>query len=296
MRDQQKLHILGASGFIGRYLFEQFSLANEFITRGFSSRECNLLTYSDVHKTLSKATKNDNLIITAAITRLRDNSYSAMLRNIEMIHNVSRFLLEHPLRHVTYLSTVDIYGVSVKGKIKESLSLNPNDYYSISKVMGEFLLQRVCFRNAIPLAILRLPGVYGPGDNGKSTIWNLVNSAVKNREIIVCGDGKDTRNYVYVRDLYEITRQAIMQKTDRIVNVSSPKSYSIVQIVEMLKRQLPFKVKVTFRPENTRVEERLKHMRLDCSLLEKEFPDLKVTGLKEGICQYISEFLKVTLV
>ncbi len=290
MRYQQKLYILGASGFIGRHLLGQFSLAKEFITKGFSSQECNLLTYADVGKALSKATKNDNLIIAAAITRLRDNSYSAMLKNIEMAHNVSRFLLRRSLGHVTYLSSVDVYGISLKGKIKESIPLNPNDYYSISKATGEFLLKKACFRNSIPLAILRLAGVYGPGDNGKSTLWNLLNSAVKNRKIMIYGDGKDTRNYVYVGDLYEITKAAIMRKTDRVVNISSPESYSIAQIVEMLKRQLPFKVKVTFRSEKRGIEKRLKHMRFDCSLLEKEFPDLKMTKLKDGICQYIADF------
>jgi nucleoside-diphosphate-sugar epimerase len=296
MAHQGKVFILGASGFIGKHLLEQFSLAKEFITRGFSSRECNLLAYAEVRKILSQMNKNDNLIIAAAITRLRDDSYSAMLKNIEMIHNISRFLSRRPLRHVTYLSTVDVYGISVKGKIRESLLVNPYDYYSISKVASEFLLRRTCFRNAIPLAILRLTGVYGPGDNGKSTLWNLLNSAVKNREIFIYGDGKNMRNYLYVRDLYKITRQAIIQKTDRVVNVASPQSYSIVQIIEILKRQLPFKVKVTFRPENVGAEERLKHMRLDCSLLEREFPCLKMTRLKDGICQYISEFLKTAYV
>lgn len=257
MAHQAKVFILGASGFIGRYLFERFSLAKEFITRGFSSWECNLLTYGDVGKILSQTTKNDNLIIATVITRLRDDSYSAMLKNIEMIHNISRFLSRRSLRHVTYLSTIDVYGISVKGKIKESLPVNPYDYYAISKATSEFLLKKICLRNAIPLAILRLTGVYGPGDNEKSTLWSLLNSAVKNREIFIYGDGKNMRNYVYVRNLYEIARAAIMQKTDRIVNVSSPKSYSIVQIVEMLKRQLPFKVKVTFRPEKRGIEERL---------------------------------------
>lgn len=187
----KRIIILGSSGFIGECLFEKFSLLSNLEVEGFSSNDCNLLSMNDVRNALSDMTSDDALIMSSAVTRLKENTFNSMLKNIQMVENVSKVLPEHPVGQFVYLSTVDVYGIYVKNnaRISEKLDLNPNDYYAISKIASEFLLKKECFKKNIPLTILRLTGVYGPGDKGQSTIGAFILSAFKERKVCVYGRG-----------------------------------------------------------------------------------------------------------
>lgn len=289
----EKIAILGASGFIGKRLFDKFSLYRDSEVKGFSSNDCDLLSMNNATDVLSDLTRNDVLVMTSAITRLRENTYDSMLKNIQMVENMSRMLVKHPVGQFVYLSTVDVYGVYVKNvKISEKLEVNPNDYYAISKVIGEFLLKKECATKDIPLAILRLSGVYGPGDNGKSTIGAFIQSVVKERKICIYGNGKDMRDYVYVDDIYKIVNEAIMKKSNRTINVATGRSYSILQVVDMIKSLSPYKFQLEFGPRTIKDEKRIGDMIFDCSLLMEEFPNLQLMELREGISCYISYFLE----
>ena len=290
----ERIIILGASGFIGKRLFDRFSLHRDLEVKGFSSKNCDLLSMNNVTNILSDITSNDVLVMTSAITRLKENTFNSMLKNIQMVENVSKVLVEHPVGQFVYLSTVDVYGIDLKKDVKigEKLELNPNDYYATSKIVGEFLLKKECSKKDIPLTILRLSGVFGPGDKGESTIGALVQSAFKEKKVGIYGDGKDMRDYVYVDDIYKIINEATVRKPNMPINVATGRSYSILQIVDMIKSLSPYKFQVEFRPKVNKGDKRIDDMIFDCSLLTKEFPNLQLTELKEGISCYISYFLK----
>lgn len=289
-----RIVILGASGFIGKWLFDRFSLHTDLEVKGLSSDNCDLLSMHNVINALSDITRNDALVMTSAITRLRENTYNSMLKNIQMVENVSKVLVERSAGQFVFLSTVDVYGIDIKRnvKINEKLELNPNDYYAISKIVGEFLLRKTCAKKDIPLTILRLSGVYGPGDKGKSTIAAFIQSVFQDKKIYIYGDGKDMRDFVYVDDIYKIINEAIVKKLSRTINVATGRSYSILQIVDMIKSLSPYEFQVEFRPKVIKGDKRIEDMIFDCSLLIEEFPNLQLTELKEGISRYISHWLK----
>ncbi len=285
----RRIFILGAGGFIGRHLHSKLSQDDrrERVV-GYTSSECDLLLPNSIRTALSSATEDDVVVMVSAIIRLTENSCDSMFKNIQMAENLSQFLEECPVSHVVFLSTVEVYGsIPDNILIKEDLLPNPDNYYAISKLASEYLLKRTLSRKGIPLTIFRLPGIYGPGDDGKSTINTLVKSAKLNGKITIYGDGSDKRDFVYVNDVCKIVLKAIQNKINLTINVATGKSYSIKDIANMIGKTLDREVFVDFCSDVSSSEKRSKCMMYDTHLLNTVFPDMRLEDMREGIDTYI---------
>jgi len=286
----KRVIVLGASGFVGKYLFDEFSKAKELETIGFSSKELDLLSPRDLMGKLLDVTPGDVLIVAAAITRLKENTFNSMSKNIQMVENIANVIDEHPVGQVVYLSTIDVYGIELERgcKITEQTELAPNDYYAISKLTGEFLLKRMCGQRKIPLAILRLCGVYGPGDIEKSTIGTIVSAALRNKKITIYGDGKNLRDYVYVDDIYRIIRRIVTKRLNVTLNIATGRSYSIFNIAHMVQSLLPHYVSIEFkRKSGKKSVRRVRDLMFDISLFKKNFRGVQLKGIEKGVSDYL---------
>lgn len=286
-----KIIILGSGGFIGSWLLQRFSSDN-FEVFGYSSKECDLLDKEQIAKVLSFITTNDIIIFASCITRIKENNYDSMIKNITMMENLLNFLENHPCKYFIFFSTVEVYGfVQPYEKVSEKLLLAPRDYYSISKATNEYLLNNFCLKKKLPCLILRLPGVYGPGDKGKSTINKLVESAIFDKKITVFGGGSDKRDFVYVDDIYKILNESIKKKINLTLNLATGQSYKISEIASLLGTICKGNFFVEYLHENKAKEKRVKDLVYDVTLLEKSFSEIKLTNLKEGLLLYLNWFL-----
>jgi len=288
-----KIIILGINGFIGNYIWKYLSLLNNYEVVGYSSQDCNLLSSGLIQRKLSDITPDDVIIMTSAITRLKENSFDSMMKNVSMTDNIVKLIGKNRVSCFIFLSTVDVYGlVDSRTIINERLLPNPNDYYALSKLSGEYLLKRVCSSNNIPLLILRLSGIYGSGDHGKSTINKLIESAIIKKEVTIYGDGKDKRDFVYIEDVGEIVKSGIEKRIDITINVATGKSYSITEIVDIIKSccQHDSDFAVKYKPINNFSERRVKDIFYDISLLTSTFHK-KLKDVKVGIPLYLNEYV-----
>ena len=229
------------------------------------------------------------VIFTAAITRTVDNSYSAMISNIAMAHNVCREIGKGNVNHVTFLSTIDVYGIHVKrgSKITESFVPNPNDYYATSKLVSELLLRQASDRSGVPLAVFRLPGIYGIDGPG-STVGQMIQRAKATKKIIVYGEGNNLRDFVYVNDVSKIIRKAVAKKLNNLLNIGTGKSVALGRVASIIRDALPFEVELIYDRRSPRADNRIKDIELDCTKLQTIFPDISMTELSLGVKRYVS--------
>jgi len=284
---KKKIHILGASGFIGNSLYRNFSAENETEVKRYSSQDCNLLFYNSVSLTLPEFNKDDVVIMASSITRLKENSLESMAKNIKMADNVSRFIGNNPPSQFIFLSTADVYGISPTLPINEKLLPNPNDHYAISKLSSEFILKSTCSKKDIPLLTLRLSGMYGNGDDGISTINRLVKSAREGKITLVNG-GVDRRDFVYVDDLYRIIKEGIDKKIDLTVNIATGENHSIREIAELIGFLFSEKISIEYK-ERKEEGNRIGEIRFDTRLLRETFPKIRFMDIKSGLSFYIQE-------
>ena len=292
--NQNKVTILGASGFIGKFLYYKFSSNDQLSVTGYSRNSCDLLSLKNIQSALSSKMDGSAVVLAAAITRHRDNSYGSMIKNIQMVENVCDVISDNPIAHITFLSTVDVYGVNIddKTEIDESFLPAPSDYYSLSKITAELLLKLFCVKRSIPLTILRLPGVYGPGDNFKSTIGLLTKNAFKHGRMILYNSGDNLRDFVYVDDVYKIIKSAIEQRKNVLVNVATGKSISISEIAAIIKELIPLPIEIQHKVIEPGSENRIDNLRLKCKQIADEFPEVSMTDIKKGIIYYINNVKK----
>lgn len=280
--------ILG-SGFIGSHLARTLSDVG-YSYRLVSSAQCDLTDACQVRRALQDCTGNTSIVMTACVTRLRDNSYAGFNRNVLMAENLAAFLRTNKVRNVVFLSTVDVYGLLEDSRIiHEGLPLRPDDYYSMSKVVSEFILTKACSSQNIPLAILRLTGVYGPGDDGKSAMWKMARSAVDRGTISIYGDGQDKRDFITVQDVAKVIFYEITTPRHHIVNVSTGTSHTIMDIARCLVEYVPSTIEVIPTSDENNPK-RAKIMRFNTARLRTEIPEFTPTDLPVGIQQYLRDF------
>ena len=288
---KKQIIIFGSSGFIGKYLKDKFDNDASLEVQGYSSQTCDLLLATDVCKVFASLGKEDSVIIASSITRDKEDSYSVMIKNIQMIENCCQALSEHPVGHVCFFSTITLYGIRRKEneRLRESMLPDPNEYYSISKITSEYLLKTVCEAKSIALTIMRLPGIYGFGDRFESAIGQMVKRAFNDKEIVVFDKGDDIRDYVYVDDVFKLVNSAIAKKKEVLINVSTGKSFTINEIAECIRNVIPHSIEIIYREKNKAAEGRpsVKSLEFDCTVRELAFPDVLMTDLKMGVESYI---------
>ena len=116
------------------------------------------------------------------------------------------------LEWVGYLSTVGVYGNHDGAWVDEETLCKPVSKRSIARMEAENLWQDLCQKADIPLAILRLSGIYGPGRNTfenykKGTARRLI----KKDQVF---------NRIFVDDIAGATELLIKDNTPGIFNVT----------------------------------------------------------------------------
>ncbi|HIB69793.1 MAG TPA: NAD-dependent epimerase/dehydratase family protein, partial [Phycisphaerales bacterium] len=74
----------------------------------------------------------------------------------------------------------------------EETPAKPKSHYGVSKLMSEIVLP-IELSPQTPLSILRLPGVYGPGDQGNSVVGLFAEKLLLGEPIKIAGDGTAKR-------------------------------------------------------------------------------------------------------
>jgi hypothetical protein len=165
---------------------------------------------------------------------------------------------------IVYLSTVGVYGDHRGAAVDETTMPRPVSGRSQARLAAEAAWRELGGRSGVPVAILRLGGIYGPGQNA---LANLV--AGRARRIVKPGQ---VFNRIHVADIAQAIGGAIERRADGIYNVvddePAPPQDVTVLAAKLLDREPPPEVAfadaaktmtpmaLSFYGENKRVENR----------------------------------------
>jgi hypothetical protein len=147
----------------------------------------------------------------------------------------SAALSAHPPKAVAYLSTVGVYGDHEGRWVDEETECRPVSQRSVERLHAEQAWTAFGAAHRVPVAILRLSGIYGPGNNA------LVNVARGTaRRIIKPGQ---VFNRIHVDDIAQAVLAAFERRYDGIVNVTddepSPAQDVVAYAAELLGLPVP---------------------------------------------------------
>ncbi|MDP3548486.1 MAG: SDR family oxidoreductase [Phreatobacter sp.] len=141
----------------------------------------------------------------------------------------------HPPLSLVYLSTVGVYGDHGGGWVDETTEPKPVSPRSVERLAAERAWQAFGRAHGVPVAILRLSGIYGPGQNA------LVNMARGTaRRIIKPGQ---VFNRIHVDDIAQAVLACFAHRYDGILNVTddepSPPQDVVAYAAELLGLPVP---------------------------------------------------------
>tara|TARA_R110000824_G_scaffold204629_4_gene389367 strand:- start:263 stop:1189 length:927 start_codon:yes stop_codon:yes gene_type:complete len=143
------------------------------------------------------------------------------------------------------ISTDEVYGSIGAGSFRETDNINPRNPYSATKAAAEIMVEAYRNTHKIEYKIVRMSNNFGPRQNGEKFLPTIIRSLLKNQKIPVYGDGKNVRDWLYVRDCAHMVRQVLLRG---LIN----QTYNL-----------------THRNEKENIE----LIRYVCELLEKDFKD-----------------------
>jgi len=140
---------------------------------------------------------------------------------------------------VIYSSSAAVYGNADVFPTDESQPIRPLSPYAASKYSGELYMAAYHSLYDIDTLSLRYFNVYGPYQRPENAYSGVISkffyNARRNAPIQIHGDGKQTRDFVYVEDVANANLLAAKSKaTDTAVNVGSGAETSINDLANMI--------------------------------------------------------------
>ncbi|HLF03444.1 MAG TPA: NAD-dependent epimerase/dehydratase family protein [Anaerolineales bacterium] len=148
------------------------------------------------------------------------------------------------VRRVVLASSGAVYGESGEQPLKETHPPDPASPYAVSKLAAEYYVGTIGKLWGIETVALRIFNTYGPGQPLPAAhppvIPRFLKQALNGASVVAFGDGRQTRDYVYLTDVvHALTAAAFASGVDRqIINVGSGAETSVRELVNTLSHLL----------------------------------------------------------
>jgi UDP-glucose 4-epimerase len=134
----------------------------------------------------------------------------------------------------------------------ETMFPEPMTPYAITKLDGEYYLKMYLDQYQVQTASLRYFNVFGPRQNPESAyaaaVPIFINKALQNEPITIYGDGSQTRDFIYVKDVVKANILA-SQKGNETYNVALGHSTSVLELAEKIIKITNSKSQIKFLEE-----------------------------------------------
>ncbi len=157
------------------------------------------------------------------------------------------------IKRVVFASSAAVYGD--KENVRENSELSSRSPYATTKIAGEEYCRLFYHLYGLETVILRYFNIYGKGQPSNTSygavIPNFISALQKGKKPTIFGDGKQTRDYVYVKDIVAANLLALKKKSavGKTFNVASGESVSILDLFSTVSKILKKRVRPKFSKE-----------------------------------------------
>jgi len=147
--------------------------------------------------------------------------------------NVERFI---------HISSSEVYGTAETSPMDESHPLNPRSPYASAKAGADRLVYSYYVTYGIPAIIVRPFNNYGQHQHLEKMVPRFITSAVMNKPLTVHGDGKASRDWLYVLDDCEAIDKILHANLEKIkgevFNLGTGREISIIEIAKIILKKM----------------------------------------------------------
>lgn len=306
MIKNKKIVVTGGAGFIGSHLCEVLVADNEVIAfDDFSTgKEENLIEGVEIVKgsitdlELMKSVFIDVDIVfhqaaIPSVPRSIENPLPTNNANITGTLNVLLASRDNRVPKVMYASSSSVYGDSPTLPKIEDMPINPKSPYAITKLAGEQYCKVFNEIYGLPTVALRYFNVFGPkqSDNQYSGVISIfISAALKNQPLIIFGDGEQTRDFTYCKDVVNANLLAAQSKSadGGVFNVAGGRQITINEIAKMIIELTGSRSKIIHAEKRSGD---IEHSLADISKAKNTFGYNPKYAINEGLKKIIEEGL-----
>ena len=256
-----KALVIGGAGFIGSHLCGALLAAGDEVhcvddfSLGTRENVAALQGSGSFH--LHEADASDHEVLLAVFREVKpeqvfhlaansDIQASAMNPGVEYkntyttTYQVLSCMRETGVKKLFFASTSAVYGDKRDEVLTESTpELAPVSYYGAAKLGSEALISAFSFMNDFSTLVFRFPNVIGPHLT-HGVIFDFIHRLWDNpRELRILGDGRQTKPYIYVKDLVEaIVQFREVTQGVSLYNLGVESATSVTHIAEIIVEEM----------------------------------------------------------
>jgi UDP-glucose 4-epimerase len=125
--------------------------------------------------------------------------------NVHGLLNVIEASSAAGVRKLVFASSAAVYGDNPVIPKVETMSPEPKSPYAITKLDGEYYLNLFQNERRLESAAIRFFNVFGPRQDPKgayaAAVPIFIEKALRGEDIVIHGDGGQTRDFIYVKDI-----------------------------------------------------------------------------------------------
>ncbi|OQA83866.1 MAG: UDP-glucose 4-epimerase [Lentisphaerae bacterium ADurb.Bin242] len=263
----KKVLVTGGSGFIGSHIVESFQgkCAVRVLDNFRTGRRENL---HGLDCELIEGDVADRAVVADAVRGVDCVFHLAAMvsvpESMEKIEECNRInavgtilLLEEAARagvkKLILSTSAANYGDNPVSPKVETMVPEPKSPYAITKMDGEYYCAMFTGTGRLQTACLRYFNVFGPRQNPKSAyaaaVPIFIARALANEDITIFGDGEQTRDFVFVKDIAAANAFMAEQPFTGVYNVAYGGKMTIRTLAEMIVEILGSSSKIVYLPE-----------------------------------------------
>lgn len=158
--------------------------------------------------------------------------------NIKGTLNILQNCVKYGTKKVLFASTGGaIYGEQETFPCDETHPTRPVSPYGVAKQTVERYLHFYQVQYGLPYTILRYANIYGPRQNPKGeagVIAIFADRLLKGEQPVINGDGKQTRDYTYVKDVAAANLKCLERKEHEVFNVGTSIETDVNELFRMM--------------------------------------------------------------
>ena len=225
----------------------------------------------------------------ASVQQSIDDPVASSKTNIEGTLNVLVAARDSGVKKVVCASSSAVYGDAAGLPKVESMRPYPLSPYAITKLTGEHYCRVFTGLYGLKTVSLRYFNVYGPRQDPSSdyaaVIPKFIKSVMENRPPIIYGDGRQTRDFVFVKDVVRANILAAGSDATGVYNIASGKRIDINSLAEMTIKLMNKELRPVYRGAR---EGDIKHSWADITKAMENLGYEPLYSLEEGLRETIA--------
>ncbi|MFB6178897.1 MAG: NAD-dependent epimerase/dehydratase family protein [Halorientalis sp.] len=288
-----RIAVFGASGFVGRNLLDELADTDHHVLAcdiepidhdadNISYREVDITDEAGVDAAIADADAVAHLAAHPLPASTEDPKRNAEI-NVVGTLNVLDAAREHDVEKVFFSSASSLVGEVDTVPVSEDHPATPQSPYGVAKHAVEEYLEVYNQLYDLDYLVFRFFNVYGPYQHPDSgaLVPVVLSRLAEDKGVFVTGDGQQTRDFIYVRDITEFIVEGLeADVTNEVVNMGRGTGTPIIEAIELMADVVDTEPDIDRKPERP---DEIDDFYADTSTCEDLFGHTPATPFREGL-------------